>query len=83
MKFNKDKNKILHLGGHKQGAQRRLGSVWLGSSLAKRDLGGLVDKQLKMSQQRATAAMKVNQILGCIGRAITNRDVITPPHLDC
>lgn len=39
MKFNKDKCKALHLGGHKQGAQRRLGSACLGSHLAKSDWG--------------------------------------------
>ncbi|KAK4828780.1 hypothetical protein QYF61_000805 [Mycteria americana] len=35
MKFNKDKCKILHRGQHKQRAQYRLGSVWLGSTLLK------------------------------------------------
>ena len=38
MKFNKDKFKVLHLGQNNQRAQNRLGSVWLGSSLAERDL---------------------------------------------
>ncbi|GAB0209889.1 cAMP-dependent protein kinase inhibitor alpha [Grus japonensis] len=44
MKFNKDMCKILHLGQNNKRPQYRLGSVWLGSSLAERDLGVLVDK---------------------------------------
>ncbi|KAK4825923.1 hypothetical protein QYF61_003418 [Mycteria americana] len=53
MKFNKNK----------------LRSVWLGSSLAERDLGVLVDNnKLNINQQCATAATKANWILGCICR---------------
>lgn len=43
---------------------------WIGSSSAKRDL---VDK-LKMSEQYAAAAKKVNGILSCISWGINSRD---------
>ena len=49
MKLNKGKHKVLHLGWNNQRAQYRLGSVWLGSSLAERHFGGLVDNKLNMS----------------------------------
>ena len=91
MKFNKDKCKVLHLGRNNQRAQYRLGSVWLGSSLAERDLGVLVDK-LNTSQPCDAAATKANLIVGCMCRGITSRDrdVIIPLysalvslHLEC
>ncbi|GAB0181643.1 mitochondrial enolase superfamily member 1 [Grus japonensis] len=80
MKFSKDHCKVLHLGQHNQRAQYRLGSVWLGSSVAERFLGVLVGNKLTMSQQCAAAATKANQMLGSICRGITSRDrdVITP-----
>lgn len=46
MKFDKDKCKVLHLGRNNQKPQYWLGSVLLSSSLAKRNLGILVDSML-------------------------------------
>ncbi|PKU46350.1 rna-directed dna polymerase from mobile element jockey-like [Limosa lapponica baueri] len=50
-----------------------------GSSSVKRDLGLLVDKKLKMSEQCAVAK-KANRMLDCIYKVITSRDkeVIIP-----
>ncbi|KAK4817764.1 hypothetical protein QYF61_026987 [Mycteria americana] len=66
MNLNKDKRKVL--------AQYRLGSVWLGSNLAERDLGVLADNKLNVSEQCAAAAVKANQRLGCTCRGITSRE---------
>lgn len=63
------KNANLHLGPKNLKQQHRMGTDWLGSSSAEKELGNL-GARLNRSQQWALAAMTDRCILHCISSAI-------------
>ena len=80
MVFNADKRKVLHF-GHNDGQVR---SVMDGNILEyveeERDLGVIVEKNLKVDKQCAKAAKTANIVLGMMRRSFINNgvDIILP-----
>ncbi|KAK4831677.1 hypothetical protein QYF61_018674 [Mycteria americana] len=91
LKLNKEKCKVLYVGRNNPRHQYMRRATHLGSSLAEKDLGVLVDTRLNMSQQCAFVAKKTTNILGCVKRSVacSLREAILPlysalvrPHLE-
>lgn len=70
VKFNEEKNRVLHLGRKNPMHRYMLGDTQLGSRLTEKDLGVLVATKLNISQQCALATKKAKSRLGCIRQSI-------------
>src|SRR6188508_1428497 len=79
MKFNLEKCSVIHLGKNNEKNQYCLGNVKLKCSAKEKDLGVVVDKTMKFSEQVNSAVGKANATLGMIKRNITckNRNIVT------
>jgi len=78
MLFNTEKCTVLHMGKNNKEAVYKMGASELKKSIQEKDLGVIVDKSGKSSEQCIMAVKKANGMLGMIKRNITfkNKKVI-------
>ncbi len=74
MKFNPKKCAIMHFGRNNVPEEYLLGDEHLSSSVMEKDLGILVQDNLKFDAQVKKVALKCNQILGQIYRSFKNKE---------
>lgn len=74
MQYNVDKCHILHVGKDKMKHEYQLGGRTLEASKWEKDVGVIINDDLKPSLQCARAAAKANQVLGQIARGVSYRD---------
>lgn len=74
LRFNENKCKVMHLGKQLEVQPYKLGDSDMTVTECERDLGVLVDRELKFHQQTTRTVKKANQILGMIRRAFSTRN---------
>ena len=79
--FNESKCKTLHIGTRNRHSSYTMRNSELAHSLVERDLGVLVDSELKFRQQAAAAVAKASQVLAVIRRSFEKLDKSTLPLL--
>ena len=86
MQFNADKCKVIHFGTKNKGFHYTMGGhapsgTVLVEDNQEKDVGVIIHKSLKPSQQCEKAASKARQVLGQMARSVTLRDKVTWPKL--
>ena len=79
--FNRGKCKIMHFGQKNPRKEYTMGGHTLEASRQEKDLGVLIDENLKPSAQCAKAAAKANMVLGQLTRGCTWRDPVNLTNL--
>ena len=81
MEFNADKCKIMHLGAKNKKHKYKMGDVELQSTNCEKDIGVMIQDNMKPSLQCSKAAKTANSVLAQIQRAVSYRDKTTFLHL--
>ena len=79
--FNETKCKSLHFGRSNQRSSYMMNGIPLDQVSEERDLGIIIDSELKFRQHAASATGKASQILGVIRRSFRHLDRMTLPLL--
>ena len=91
MEFNVDKCRTLHIGNNNINFTYKLGNDEISKATEQKDLGVIVDNNLKFSKQSVEAAKKANKVLGFISRTFDykSKNIVLPlykslvrPHLE-
>ena len=91
MLFNVDKCKVMHIGLNNNEAKYDINGKYLEEVTEERDLGFVLQNDLKCSKQCLMAVITANRVLGIIRRSLSvgNKDVILQlykslvrPHLE-
>ena len=75
--FNESKCKVLHFGNNNEKRDYTMNDHRLKEVRFERDLGVIVDDELKFHTYTATATKKANQNLGVIKKSYQTRDAVT------
>ena len=90
MLFNQDKCKCLHIGRSNGKSDYKIQNAVLNTTAKEKDIGVIIQADMKVSEQCGIAARKGNRLLGMISRNITYREkklmvplykAIVRPHL--
>ena len=71
MLFSVEKCKVLHFGRSNVRASYQLGNIHLPTDKSERDLGVIIQDNLKVSEQCARAVRSANVVLGMINRSFS------------
>ena len=74
MQFNESKCKVLHIGKNNPRYEYRMNGVVLEASNKEKDVGVIIQEDLKPTKQCASAAAKANSILDQMARSFSYRN---------
>lgn len=79
--FNESKCKVLHLGNSNKQKNYTMSNIILEETKEEKDLGVIVDKELKFNKHLANAVNKASRMLGLVRTTFTCLDETTIPKL--
>ena len=79
--FNEGKCKVLHLGNNNPKLDYKINGVSLATDTSEKDLGVIIDGELKFHSHIARAVNKASRMLGLVKTTFTCLDEITVPRL--